>query len=199
MNDSRPAATGWRMVDIVVTAVIGVAFGVVFWAWTNWVWGPTSVLFPGSPNPVQYVLSGVWLMPAVLAPLVVRRPGAGLFAETLAATVSMFMGSYWGLDVVLSGVMQGAGAELVFAFTLYRAWSLPVAILAGAGAAVGEWLHDVTLYYPAVTLGVQLALGVFMLVSAISIAGLGSWLLARGLAQSGVLEAFPSGRSQRPV
>jgi len=198
MSQRTDAPAAWRMVDIVVTAVIGVVFGVVFWAWTNWVWGPTSVLF-GPANPAQYLLSGAWLMPAVLAPLVVRRPGAALFAESLAAIVSMFMGSYWGLDVVLSGVMQGLGAELVFAVVLYRRWSLAVALMAGAGAAVGEWIHDVLFYYAEADVAVQLALAPFMVISAIVIAGLGSWLLARALRESGVLEAFPGGRSQRAV
>jgi len=31
------------------------------------------------------------------------------------------------------------------------------------------------------------------------IAGIGSWLLTRALAQTGVLAPFPSGGSQRPV
>ena len=40
---------------------------------------------------------------------------------------------------------------------------------------------------------------VFMLVSAVLLAGLGSWLLVRALAETGVLAPFPSGRSQRPI
>jgi energy-coupling factor transport system substrate-specific component len=198
MNDHREAATGWRMVDIVVTAVIGVVFGVVFWAWTNWVWGPTTIFF-GQANPAQYLLSGVWLMPAVLAPLVVRRAGAAFFAEAMAGIVSMFLGSYWGADAALSGVMQGLGAELVFALFRYRAWSLPVALLAGAGAGVAEWIHDWIFYFSRVDMGTLLALGAFMLISAVAIAGAGSWLLARALAETGVLEPFASGRSRRAI
>ena len=68
-------------------------------------------------------------------------------------------------------------------------------MLAGAGAAVGEWLHDVPIYYPDLAFGVQLAIGAFMLVSGVIIAGLGSWLLVRALARTGVLAAFPSGES----
>lgn len=194
----RPAATGWRLVDIVVTAVIGVVFGVVFWAWTNWVWGPTTIFF-GAANPAQYLLSGVWLIPAVLAPLVVRRAGAALFAESMAGLVSMFLGSYWGADAALSGVMQGLGAELVFALVRYRAWSLPVALLAGAGAGVGEWIHDVLFYFPGADVAFLVALGAFMLISAVALAGAGSWLLARSLAETGVLDSFASGRSGRAV
>jgi energy-coupling factor transport system substrate-specific component len=188
-------ATGWRVVDIVVASVLGVAFGVVFWQW-GVVWAP---LFLGQVNPLAYLVSGVWLAPAVLAALVIQKPGAALYAEALAATVSALLGSAWGLDTVASGIMQGAGAELVFALTFYRSFGLLTALLAGAGAAVGEWLHDMTIYYPQTALELQLAYGAFMLTSGVLIAGLGSWLLARAMIRTGVLAPFPSGRSQPRV
>jgi energy-coupling factor transport system permease protein len=197
--DAHPAeATGWRTQDIVVTAVIAVAFGVIFWAW-NVVFFALAPLLGGPASPPAYLVSGMWLTPAVLAPLVVRRPGAALFAEVVAAAVSMALGGAWGLDLLLSGVMQGGGAELAFAIGRYRSYGLAMALFAAAGAALGEWVHDMLLYYPTVGLGVQLAFGVFMLVSALAIAGLGSWLLVRALAETGVLAGFPSGRSQRRV
>ena len=195
MTTAPATPGGWRVVDIVVTSVLGVAFGVVFWQW-GLVWLP---LFVGAVNPLAYLVSGVWLAPAVLAALVIQKPGAALFAEALAATVSALLGSAWGLDTVASGIMQGAGAELVFALTFYRSFGLLAALLAGAGAAVGEWLHDVTIYYPQTALELQLAYGAFMLVSGVLIAGLGSWLLARAMVRSGVLAPFPSGRSQPRV
>ncbi|HEX9634697.1 MAG TPA: ECF transporter S component [Candidatus Limnocylindria bacterium] len=195
MTTAPATPGGWRVVDIIVTSVLGVAFGVVFWQW-GLVWLP---LFVGAVNPLAYLVSGVWLAPAVLAALVIQKPGAALFAEALAATVSALLGSAWGLDTVASGIMQGAGAELVFALTFYRSFGLLAALLAGAGAAVGEWLHDMTIYYPQTALELQLAYGAFMLVSGVLIAGLGSWLLARAMVRSGVLAPFPSGRSQPRV
>jgi len=190
---SQPA--GWRTVDIVVAAVIAVAFGVVFWAWNVL----TVPLFSGQVNPLAYLVSGVWLVPGVLAMLVIRKPGAALFAEVVAAVVSALLGSTWGLDTVLSGAVQGAGAELVFAVFFYRSFGVPVALLGGAGAAIGEWLHDMPIYYAQTAFSVQLAYGFFMLISAMAIAGFGSWILVRALAQTGVLAPFPSGRSQRPI
>src|SRR3954451_8995351 len=91
----EPAAgpTRWRTVDIVVTAVLGVAFGVVFWAW-NLLWAAVGTAFTAFP-PGQAFMYGVWLLPAVLAPLVVRKAGAGLFAELIAAVVSALLGSSW--------------------------------------------------------------------------------------------------------
>lgn len=196
MTTSTTAAAeeGWRTVDIVVTAVLGVAFGVVFAGWNVL----TLVLFTPPVNPAAYLVSGVWLAPAVLGGLIIRKPGAALFAELVAAAVSAILGSAWAFDTVLSGAVQGAGAELAFALFLYRSFGLPVAMLAGAGAAIGEWLHDMPIYYDGVGFELQLAMGAFMLVSGVLIAGLGSWLLVRALARTGVLNAFPSGREQQP-
>jgi energy-coupling factor transport system substrate-specific component len=111
----------------------------------------------------------------------------------------VLLGSPYGLDALVSGAMQGAGAELVFAFTLYRRWGLPVAVLAGMAAGIGAWLHDVPIYYPEVALPIQLAFGAFILLSGALIAGVGAWLITAALAQAGVLAPFPSGRDQAPV
>ena len=193
MNSSM----SWRTVDIVVAAAIAVAFGVVFWAWGVLFTGTTAA-FAFLP-PAQYLLSGVWLIAGVLAGLIVRKPGAALFAETVAASVSILLGSPWSLDVALSGVYQGAGAELAFALFRYRRWDLFVTLLAAALAAVGEWLHDIPLYFAAVPLTEQLLIGVFMLISALLFAGLGTWWLFRALVQTGVLAQFPAGRTQQRI
>lgn len=191
------SSMSWRTVDIVVAAAIAVAFGVVYWAWGVLFTGTTAA-FAFLP-PAQYVLSGVWLIAGVLAGLVVRKPGAALFAETVAASVSILLGSPWSLDVALSGVYQGAGAELAFALFRYRRWDLFVTLVAAALAAVGEWLHDIPLYFAAVPLTEQLLIGVFMLVSALAFAGLGTWWLFRALVQTGVLAQFPAGRTQQRI
>jgi len=187
----------WRTVDIVVAAALAVAFGVVFWAW-NSVWEATKPIFV-AVTPAQYIISGVWLIPAVLGGLIIRKPGASLFTELVAATVSAILGSQWGLDTLLSGAIQGAAAEFVFGATLYGRWSLGVAIAAAAAAAVGEWLHDMPVYYATLDLGQQLVIGVFMLLSAVIIAGVGSWFLMRSLVQTGVLAQFASGRAQQRI
>ena len=100
---------------------------------------------------------------------------------------------------MLSGAIQGAAAEFVFGATLYGRWSLGVAIAAAAAAAVGEWLHDMPVYYATLDLGQQLVIGVFMVLSAVIIAGIGSWFLVRSLVQTGVLAQFASGRAQQRI
>ena len=186
-----PATGRWRTLDIVVVAVLGVAFGVVFWAW-NFAWGATDPLF-AAVKPLQYLISGVWLLPAVIAPLIVRKPGAAIFGEVVAATVSALLGNVWGLDVILSGLVQGAGAELAFALLMYRSWGPLSALLAGVGAALGEAAHDIPIYFPTFPIAYQLAVVGAMLLSGAVLAGLGGWALVRAIRRTGALEAFPSG------
>ena len=183
-------ATAWRTRDIVVAAVIGVAFGVVFWAWgLAWsAFDPLNSFFPV----LRDSLYAVWLVPAVLAPLIIRKPGAALFAEMVAAALSALLGSQWGIDTLLSGFVQGAAAELVFGFTLYRNWSPAVLGLAAIASAAAAWAHDWVLYYADVSLDLQLIRLVLMAISALVFVALGSTLLERALRRAGVLEGFPA-------
>jgi energy-coupling factor transport system substrate-specific component len=186
--------TQWRTVDIVTAAVLAVAFGAVFQAW-NLLWDATTWVLP----PFRGVVYGTWMLPAVLVPLVVRRPGAALLAETVAAAAEVLFGGQWGLVLVVYGLAQGAAAELVFAFGLYRRWGPVAAFLAGAAAGVAGALLDLAFYYPDwgtdwMALYTGLVAG-----SSGLIAGLGGWLLVRALARTGVLSAFPSGRQQSEV
>ena len=190
----RPTApdlpdTRWRTRDIAVAAVIGVSFGVVFWAW-GLAWAAIDPLFVLAPW-AKDLFYAVWLVPAVLAPLIIRKPGAALFAEMVAAGVSTIIGSQWGPDTLLSGFVQGAAAELVFAFTLYRNYSVVVLALAALASAAAAWIHDWALYYAATDTLIQLVRGAAMGVSAVVIVAAGSIALARSLRRSGVLEGFP--------
>jgi energy-coupling factor transport system substrate-specific component len=183
-----PSIGAWRTRDILVTALIGVTFGVVFWAW-GLAWAafePLNLVFPV----LRDSLYAIWLVPAVLAPLIVRKPGAALFAEMVAAGVSAILGSQWGVDTLLSGFVQGAAAELVFAFLLYRVWSFPVLATAAVASAAAAWVHDWVLYYAAFSIELQVVRGILMAVSAIVFVAGGSVLLERALRRAGVLEGF---------
>jgi energy-coupling factor transport system substrate-specific component len=191
MNTNR-----WRTVDIVVSAVIAVAFAVVFFAWTR-VW-ETTTAFNGYP-PLRALLNGVWLVPAVLGPLVIRKPGAGVFTETVAAALSAVAGSIWGITVILYGLFQGLAGEAPFAATGYRSSRLPVALTGGllAGAAAG--LLDLILYYPDYSGSYQFAQIGLSALSGLVVAGGGGWALTQALARTGVLDRFPSGRERVAV
>lgn len=182
--------TRWRTRDIVIAAVIGVAFAVVFWAW-GLVWnGPLAVLSTFA-LPVRDLGYAVWLIPAVLAPLIIRKPGAAIFAEMVAATLSALLGTVWGPEVLLAGFVQGAAAEVVFGFTLYRIWSFPVLAVAAVASAAAAWVLDWVVYYAAIDTTVQVVRLVFMAISAVVLVAGGSVALYRSLKTAGVLEGFP--------
>jgi energy-coupling factor transport system substrate-specific component len=188
---------GWRLVDIVVAAAVAVAFGIVFLAW-NALYAATVPVFAFLP-PAQAIMYGIWLLPGVLVGLIVRRPGAAIFGGLVSAAVSVLLGSPYGVDAVISGVLQGAGAELAFALGLYRRWTLPFAILAGALAGLFATAHDIPLYYPATGVDFWTVYGVTATVSGALVAGIGGWLLLRALVATGVLRDFAVGREQREV
>lgn len=187
----------WRTVDIVLGAALAVAFGAVFQGW-NLLWTALSPAFVGVP-PLQGFMYGVWLLPAVLVPLVIRRPGAALLGEGVAAIASALFGAPWGLLTIVYGLMQGGAAELVFAMGLYRRWGLAVSLLAGAAAGAAAVLLDLVIYYPSWAAGFQVLYAGVVIPSAAIVAGLGGWLLVRALVRTGVLSAFPAAREQPEV
>src|SRR3954467_6668844 len=177
----------WRTVDIVVAAVLGVAFGVVFWAW--------NLLAALAVPPVSGLLNGVYLMPGVVAGLLVRKPGAAIFASTLAAALSLLFGSPYGGIIVVYGLVQGLGGELGFLLTRYRSFGWGTAILAGATAGLSTSLLDNSLYYSQLSFfGFQLPYTVLTIVSSVVLAGIVGLLLVRAPARTGALNAFAAGR-----
>ncbi len=193
-----PAAGGpraWRGIDFVTLAVLAVAFGVVFWGWDTFLY-PVVIIGLAFP-PAQSLTLGVWLLPAVVGGLVVRRPGAALFTELIAANVEMLLGNQWGPGVLVSGVLQGLGVELAFAAFRWRRFGVGVAMLGGALAAVLElvgyewWTYQAQFAFDFKLL----ALG-FAIVSGVIVAGVGGWALVRALAGTGALDAFPPGRER---
>lgn len=187
----------WRVVDIVVASVIGVASGLIFLLWNVGYLGPSALLEPLLPG-LQGLLDGPWLFAGVLGALIIRKPGAAVYTETLAAVVSALVGNQWGGFLTLeAGLVQGLGAELVFLLFLYRRWSLPVAILAGIGAALAGAVNNLILWYAGADTVFTLVYLASAMVSGAVIAGLLSWLLARGLAATGALDRFASGREAR--
>lgn len=187
----------WRVVDIVVAAVLGVALGLVFILW-NATSSPLrdfiGALLPGA----SALVAGVWLIPAVLGGLVVRKPGAALFTSLVASAVSvMIVPNEWGWWTIESGLVQGLGAELVFAAFLYRRWNLGVAVLAGIGSGIALAINDLIVWYAAsLTPLFAVVYVIAAIITGAVLAGVVSWLLVRALAATGALGRFAAGRER---
>jgi len=188
---------GWRGVDLITAAMLAVAFGVTFWGFDTFIYPILSTVTAGFP-PVGELMLGVWLIPAVVGALVIRRPGAALFTELVAANVELFLGNKWGAAVLLSGLLQGLGVELAVALFRHRRFGVAEAVLGGVLSAVFEivfyeW-HAYVAEYSTAWKATYLGCG---MVSGAVIAGVGGWALVRALAGTGALNAFPPGQEVR--
>ncbi|MGW6129765.1 ECF transporter S component [Cellulomonas sp. NPDC055163] len=196
----RPAATvrrrGLTLHELVLVAALGVVFGFLYWALVQaWAWlqlamGPLGDL-------AQHVLIGGWMVVAPLALYVVRKPGVGVVAELLAATIEVvFLGSPIGPMLLLVGFVQGAGAELAFAATRYRRYGWGVFVASGVTAALASlalgtvrfgWLTQDWFAY---RVGLEV-------VSGIVLSGVLAKVLGDALLRTGVLDNHAIGRAAR--
>lgn len=190
-NRNTATAGPWRTIDLVTTCLIGVVFGVAYWGWSS---AYTAMDITSILGPVKGLFGGPWLMAGVVGGLVIRRPGAALTAEFLAAAVSGILGTQWGATVLLSGLLQGLGVEFALGLFLFRNFSVYVAALGGVLAAAFETLYEWDAYWVGLSTSWKLQyLGWFALSGAV-VAGVGGWALTQALARSGAIDALPAGR-----
>ena len=194
---SNKVSFSWRAIDLVTGAVLAVALGVAFWGFDALVYPIIGLVTAGFP-PLGGLATGVWILPAVAGMLLIRRPGAALFVELIAANVELTLGNTWGVTVLISALLQAAGVEIVFALLRYRRFGFGVAAIAGALSAVFEIVgYELNAYYADYSPIYKVILVVCAVISGALVAGgLGS-LLIRGLAKTGALNAFAAGREVR--
>ncbi|WP_432559437.1 ECF transporter S component [Granulicoccus sp. GXG6511] len=196
---TKPTSTGrlqWRVVDIVVAAVLGVACGLIFVAWNSVGYAGFQAMDALTPG-LGGLVAGVWFLAGPLGALIIRKPGAALLVELLAGFVSMAVGNQWGWTTMYSAFAQGLGAEIVFAIFAYRRFNAMVAVLAGIGAGIGATVIEFILGNWAKSVAFNAIYGVCLMISGALLAGLLGWLLMRALARAGALDRFAAGRETR--
>lgn len=186
----------WRTVDLLTCAFLGVAFGVAYWGWGLAYQAPSSAVKAIFP-PLGALVYWPWLVAGIVGMLVIRRPGAAVFTEIIAASVEALIGSQWGLTTLVSGLAQGLGVELgftAFAYASFR-WGplLLGGFLGGAFEAVYEWYS----YWQDWAWNYKIA---YLFLFGASVAVFGSLLslgITRLLANAGALGPFPPGQEVR--
>jgi energy-coupling factor transport system permease protein len=183
----------WKLRDVVVMVVLAIVSGGLYK-----IWDTLYTLIPSVSVSAQAGMNGLWMIASVIVAYIIRRPGAALLAELIAASVEMLLGSQFGLSNLLSGLIQGIGAELAFFLFFYRRFDLFTCMLSGALAALGSvvvWLWQ--------SGGSKFPVGTivaYLIISLISGAVFGGWLpklFGDALRRAGVVRNFAIGQQAK--
>ncbi|MEG1157853.1 MAG: ECF transporter S component, partial [Christensenellaceae bacterium] len=117
--------TGWKLKDIIMVAILGVVFALIYLAVLYAGIGLTAALTPFGLAPFGFELVyGIWFMAATLAAYIIQKPGVAIVSEFLAAFLELLMGNTGGGLVIIAGAVQGAGAEVGFAVFRYKRFDM---------------------------------------------------------------------------
>jgi energy-coupling factor transport system substrate-specific component len=188
----------WKLREAVLVGIVSVVFGVIYLAAVYLNIFFSTLISPFGLAPLsKEIVYGIWFMAATFIAYFVRKPGAATVTEVLAALLEVLMGSMYGPLVLVSGIVQGLGAEVVFMATSYRNYSLRVMAVAGMGAALASFFIDffisglglLSVGFLAVMLPIRLLSSAFF-------AGYVCWALASGLERTGLTKAYGAGGGQ---
>jgi len=190
MNETR----AWTLRETLIVAVLGAVFAVLYIGWVQ-VWLVAQAAF-GSVT--MDVVMGFWFIVSIVAAAIVRKPGVAIVSEVLAAGVEILLGSPAGLILLLSGAIQGAGAELVFAASRWRNFSLPVLMAAGIGSAIFSFAYTwIRFDYGALQPGLLVGMFVLRCLSGAFLGGLLGHYIAEALYKTGALAGLAIDREKR--
>jgi energy-coupling factor transport system permease protein len=185
---------GWTLREILIVTVLGVVFAVLYLGWVQ-VWLVAQAIFGAV---TMDVVMGFWFVASIVAAAIIRKPGVAFTSEVLAGGVEILLGSPAGLLLLVSGAVQGAGAEVVFAATRWRNYSLPVLMVAGVSAAIFSFAYTwIRFNYGALQPGLLIAMFVLRCLSG---AVLGGWLghiIVEALYKTGALAGLAIDNDKR--
>lgn len=190
---AKQSNSKWSTRDLMISVVIGLAFGVLLIPVTY-----AYALFLSAGILSRSLLSGIYYLPAAFGAYVVRRPGAILLVSLVSALAAMPFTPY-GLIIILVGAITGVIGELVtWLFTRYRNFPLGRFVLAGVVGGLIEF----GIILGSLRSTAELDLGILVIafvLSAITF-GLAAALakyLADAVARTGVLANTALGRSNQ--
>lgn len=149
----------WKLKEVAMLSIISVIAGVLYMAFSFLGYGIRNVLTPFGLAPFGFeVIFGLWFIGSVISAYIIRKPGTALLTGLISAAAEMLSGSPGGANILLVGLIQGAGAELPFALTIWKNYQTRILVLAIMSAAVfsfawqkflgGNWLWRHGLFCP---------------------------------------------------
>lgn len=184
----------WKLKEIVLMSLFGVVFGIVYLLFIH-----IGNIWAGVIGPIAYEwMFGIWFIVSIISMYIIRKPGAALFPETMAAAVEVMLGNAIGPRLILSGIIQGLGAEAAFAATRYKHFNLLVLMLAGIGSAVFSFIYGYFISgYAALDPSFVAWMFTLRVLSGAIIAGIGGKYIADALLATGSLRGYAISRADK--
>jgi len=179
-------ALKWTTRDLLIVAILAAITGVI-----NTGLGNVWYLLTASLGPLGGALIvGAFETVYILAAFLIRRPGAALLLGLIETSVEVLLGNAMGISVLIPGLTQGLGAEIVLAFSGYRKYDLGIALWAGAASTL-LGLSAIPFIFgwdPAALLDVWYAVPV-NIISGLILAGYLGYLLAKAISKTGLVRS----------
>lgn len=182
----------WKLKDVLLIAICAVLFGVIYLGCTYTGGILYGLLTPvGMPSLGYEPFYGIYFMAGAFGLYVMRKPGTGIVAELLAAIMECMLGNYFGPIIILSGLVQGFGFELLIMLRRYRAYDRGTMCIAAVICSVFTMGYNLIISgYNLIAVPVLLLMLAVRIVSAIVFDGLLTPKLANALVRAGVLKGY---------
>ena len=119
------------LADILVTVLISFIFGIIY----KMVGLTVAALKPLGLH-LDQIAYGLWFIAAIVAFLIIRKPGVAILAELAAGAGETILSGELNMSIIIHSLAQGLACELIFLIFKYKSTKASVAMLAGATAGI---------------------------------------------------------------
>ena len=192
-QQKKGGLAGWSTRDLLVTAAIGIVFGPVIAGALNLSIFLMAALTPLAAYPLVWP---IFVLAAVMAPYIIRKPGAAVISELVTGLIMVPFTPY-GFATLVGRLIEGVAYESPFLVTRYRRWGWISMMLSPALAVMP--MFTMVMFSMG---GFNLEPGMIVLLYAGSlvagaIGGALAKALADAVAKTGVLNSFAIGQAQQ--
>ena len=173
--------------EVVIVAMVAAVIGVIF-TLLDYAYMPMSAVLG---TVFMEITFGVYMLSAALPMYLVRKPGFAIFGALVTAGVNLLLGSPYGLQLVLAGVLEGLGVEIAYAIGKYSG-DMKTMVIGEILGAVFVFCRDGFFGGTPWAYGTGIAIGcvVVRFVSSIIVGIAVTKIIAAALAKTGVLKGM---------
>lgn len=177
-----------KLADILATVLISFIFGLFY---------KVVGLMVAGLKPIglhlDQIAYGLWFVAAIVAFLIIRKPGVALLAELAAGAGETILSGELNMSILLHSFAQGLACELIFLIFKYKSYKLIVAMIAGATAGIFtipvDWVFN---YLGDLPTWNVILLYTIRIISGTILSGMFGYYIVKALEKTGVTNLFQS-------